>query len=48
MGRRKLVRRTSLEAWKRANEAGAVARHEEAFNSKVQQVAGGAVSTELA
>jgi excisionase family DNA binding protein len=45
MGRRKLVQRASLEAWKRANESGAV-RESEVFNSVPQQAVDGIRSTE--
>ncbi len=41
MGRRKLVQRASLEAWKRANESGAVAR--EPLSCGLQQPTDGGV-----
>lgn len=47
MGRRKLVQRTSLEAWKRANESGAVLNPGELLLSG-GQIVNGTRSTERA
>jgi len=48
MGRRKLVQRASLEAWKRANESGAVLKAVELFSSGARRTVDGTHSTEPA
>jgi excisionase family DNA binding protein len=48
MGRRKLVRRTSLEAWKRANESGAPMKMGTLYSSGLPQTPDATRATERA